>query len=144
MTLDVTSVFKGSVQSPVVVVEVLYDRYLRAEGTPPFPGFVWPAEAGICFGIGSDPTGEDLMIALEPAEKPGQYRIVALPFRYDDGTGRWFAERFPSLGAPYPPSAGNSAPYIRENGTPVWTFGALLMVAGGTCGWIASRRRPPR
>ena len=116
MELEVATVYRGSVPEDLVVTEELYDRYIRAEGSAPYPGFVWPGEAGVCFGVGADPTGIDLMIALEPAGGPGQYRIVALPFPYDDGSGRWFAERFPSLGGPYPPSVGNSPVAATETG----------------------------
>lgn len=108
LEVAVTAVFKGSMPGRIVVSESLYDRYLRAEGSPPFGDWEWPEPAGVCFGLGSDPSGEDTLMILQPATEPGQYRLVVGPMPYTPETARAFAERYPLLGGPYPPAAGNS------------------------------------
>lgn len=111
LTLSVTAVHRGTVPGNLVISTEHYDRYIRAEGAP-IQEFMWPGEAGVCFGLQSDPTGSDVMVALSPGEAPGEYRLAIAPFPFDDGTGRPFAERFPSLSAPRPPAVGNSPSLI--------------------------------
>jgi hypothetical protein len=52
------------------------------------------------------------MLALLPGHTPGTYTLAIAPVPFDDGTGRPFAERFPSLSALRPPVAGNSPPLV--------------------------------
>jgi hypothetical protein len=107
LKLRVTAVYRGTVTGELVISTDHYDRYIRAEGAP-IQGFMWPGRAGVCFGLQSDPTGSDVMLALLPGDIPGTYRMAIAPFPFDDGTGRSFGERFPSLSAPRPPAVGNS------------------------------------
>lgn len=129
LMLHVTAVYKGTAPGDLVISTEHYDRYIRAEGAP-IQGFMWPGEAGVCFGLQSDPTGSDAMVALVPGDTPGTYRLAIAPFRFDDGTGRPFAERFPSLSAPRPPAVGNSPVTLPLASTtsPVPFF---LLFAGG-------------
>lgn len=108
LLVEVSAVYRGDVHANVVVSDYLYDRFIRAEGAPVSPSWLWPGEAGVCFGLPSDPTGLDAVMALVQDENSGTFRLVIAPFRFDDGTGRPFAERFPSLGSPRPPTVGNS------------------------------------
>jgi hypothetical protein len=108
LLVEVDAVYRGEVYARIAVSDYHYDRFIRAEGAPVSPEWLWPGEAGVCFGLQSDPTGVDAVMALVPGETPGTFRLVIAPFRFDDGTGRPFAERFPSLIAPRPPAAGNS------------------------------------
>jgi len=122
MTLKVAEVFKGSVLPVVVVSTEHYDRYTRAEGAPVQP-FMWPGEAGVCFAIGADPTGEDMIMALQLSETPEVYRLVIFPQPYSEAFARDFVQRFPQLGPPYPPSVGDSpAAETGDGSSSDWMF----------------------
>ena len=128
MTANVSAVFKGPVPGRIVIDTAHYDRYLQAEGSPPFGYWAWPGEAGACFALGADPTGLDVMMALRPSEAGGSYELIISPFPYDDGSGRAFAERFPALGAPRPPAVGNTPPPAEQPDE--WMFVSAI---GGGC-----------
>lgn len=108
LSVSVTAVYRGQAPAVILLEESLYDRYVRAEGSPVTGEWLWPGAAGVCFAMASDPTGRDAMLALVPSATPGHFRLAVGPFLFDDGSGRTFAERFPSLGSPEPPAAGNS------------------------------------
>lgn|GEM_PF-6254893 len=109
LRLRVETVFKGAAPAEVVVRSGQFDRYLRAEGSPPFGYWAWPGEAGECFGLASDPTGQDLLVILAPTGEPGSYRFVVGPHPFEGGVSQAILGRFPEL-SPRPPSAGNSPP----------------------------------
>lgn len=58
----------------------------------------------------------------------GSYRLVGLAFPYASETGAPFRERYPSLGAPYPPSVGNS-PVLGSEASQDWL--GLSAIGGG-------------
>lgn len=131
LTLNVTAVYKGTVPGDLVISTEHYDRYIRAEGAP-IQGFMWPGKAGLCFGLQSDPTGSDAMVALVPGDTPGTHRLAIAPFPFDDGTGRSFEERFPSLSAPRPPAVGNSpSPVTLPLAATTSPLPFFLLFAGG-------------
>lgn len=123
LQLSVTAAFKGDVPSRIVISEALYDRYLRAEGSPRFAGWSWPGQSGICFRLPDDPTGEDVLLILQPASTPGQYRLVVGPRQYSDQAVNQFGRQDPWFGPPRPPSAGDSpVPESSEPAGDDWMF----------------------
>jgi hypothetical protein len=150
LTVRVTSVFKGDVPGHVVIADSRYDRYLRAEGALPFGYWAWPEEAGVCFGLDSDPTGHDALAILQPADVPGQYRLVVRPRPYSVAAARELAERYPALASPRPPAAGDSPPQSTEPAGNDWMFlsaiGAgflLLTLVVLLCASEVERNVPP-
>lgn len=127
MTLSVTTVFKGEAPSSLLVVENLYDRYLRAEGAPTFADWTWPAEAGVCFGLSADPSGKDLLVMLRWDAQASGYRVLGLPQPFTAGLVADLAVRHPELATPRPPDAGNTA--TSTPGSNDWMF--VSAIGGG-------------
>lgn len=131
LLVDVAAVYRGEVYARIVLSEYHYDRFIRAEGAPVSPDWLWPGAAGVCFGLQADPTGVDAMMALIAGDNPGTYRLVIAPFPFEDGTGRAFADRFPSLAGPRPPAVGNSPSPHRSPATVASPVPYFALFGGG-------------
>jgi hypothetical protein len=146
MKLVVRSALTGT-QAPVLLVRSeLYDRYLRAEGSPPFGYWAWPAEAGVCFGL-SDPTGQDLLFPLQPTADGSGLQPLGFAWPYSPDLEANWRERAGL--PPMPPGAGDSpaarSPSQRPAATLLLVAAGLFIAAGGaligaSCGVRRSSR----
>jgi hypothetical protein len=121
----VEEVYKGNAPATIDLADNLLIGNLRAEGMRS-EDYQWPGEAGECFGLMEDPTGQAVWLPLKATSEAGVYDAIVV---WQGDSIVTNGDRLRRFGPPKPPFAGNTPAAQGEaasDHSPALLFGLIL------------------